>query len=226
MKLIIHQKWYLQQVKDTFTSLQAPRLNWALRNALNTAAKQVERFTEKQVADISSAQIKRIRRGVYIKEKAKQVERFTEKQVADISSAQIKRIRRGVYIKEKATARFLETDIIGSGTPIPLKFFKVNETKRGVTYTLFGKKEILPHGFIKGGSFPKRVELKKLNGNVFQRADGDKFPIAKQEGPSIAGVMSKPEIASAIAQYANERLIKNIQRQLKRQEYAANKKAK
>ncbi|WP_375674274.1 hypothetical protein, partial [Bartonella sp. AA18HLJMS] len=128
MKLIIHQKWYLQQAKDTFTSLQAPRLNWARRNALNTAAKQVERFTEKQVADISSAQIKRI--------------------------------RRGVYIKEKATARFLETDIIGSGTPIPLKFFKVNETKRGVTYTLFGKKEILPHGFIKGGSFPKRVELK------------------------------------------------------------------
>ncbi|WP_375693325.1 MULTISPECIES: hypothetical protein [unclassified Bartonella] len=192
MKLIIHQKWYLQQVKDTFTSLQAPRLNWALRNALNTAAKQVERFTEKQVADISSAQIKRI--------------------------------RRGVYIKEKATARFLETDIIGSGTPIPLKFFKVNETKRGVTYTLFGKKEILPHGFIKGGSFPKRVELKKLNGNVFQRADGDQFPIAKQEEPSIARVMSKPEITSAIAQYANERLIANIQYQLARQEYAANKK--
>ncbi|WP_375702964.1 MULTISPECIES: hypothetical protein [unclassified Bartonella] len=192
MKLIIHQKWYLQQAKDTFTSLQAPRLNWALRNALNTTAKQVERFTEKQVADISSAQIKRI--------------------------------RRGVYIKEKATARFLETDIIGSGTPIPLKFFKANETKRGVTYTLFGKKEILPHGFIKGGSFPKRVELKKLNGNVFQRADGDQFPIAKQEGPSIAKVMSKPEIASAIAQYANERLTKNIQRQLSRQEYAANKK--
>ncbi|WP_375624126.1 MULTISPECIES: hypothetical protein [unclassified Bartonella] len=192
MKLIIHQKWYLQQAKDTFTSLQAPRLNWALRNALNTTAKQVERFTEKQVADISSAQIKRI--------------------------------RRGVYIKEKATARFLETDIIGSVTPIPLKFFKANETKRGVTYTLFGKKEILPHGFIKGGSFPKRVELKKLNGNVFQRADGDQFPIAKQEGPSIAKVMSKPEIASAIAQYANERLTKNIQRQLSRQEYAANKK--
>ncbi|WP_375631619.1 MULTISPECIES: hypothetical protein [unclassified Bartonella] len=192
MKLIIHQKWYLQQVKDTFTSLQAPRLNWALRNALNTAAKQVERFTEKQVADISSAQIKRI--------------------------------RRGVYIKEKATARFLETDIIGSGTPIPLKFFKVNETKRGVTYTLFGKKEILPHAFIKGGSFPKRVELKKLNGNVFQRADGDQFPIAKQKGPSIAGVMSKPKIASAIVKEANERLTKNIQRQLSRQEYAANKK--
>ncbi|WP_375676808.1 MULTISPECIES: hypothetical protein [unclassified Bartonella] len=192
MKLIIHQKWYLQQAKDTFTSLQAPRLNWALRNALNTAAKQVERFTEKQVADISSAQIKRI--------------------------------RRGVYIKEKATARFLETDIIGSGTPIPLKFFQARETKRGVTYTLFGKKEILPHAFIKGGCFPKCVELKKLNGNVFQRADGDQFPIAKQEGPSIAGMMSKPEIASAIAQYANERLTENIQRQLKRQEYAANKK--
>ncbi|WP_375629827.1 hypothetical protein [Bartonella sp. TT67HLJMS] len=193
MKLIIHQKWYLQQAKDTFTSLQAPRLNWALRNALNTTAKQVERFTEKQVADISSAQIKRI--------------------------------RRGVYIKEKATARFLETDIIGSGTPIPLKFFKANETKRGVTYTLFGKKEILPHGFICGGKFPKRVTL-KMGNNVFQRADGDQFPIAKQEGPSIAGVMSKPKIASTIVKKANERLIANIQYQLARQEYAANKKTK
>lgn len=190
MKLIIHQKWYLQQVKDTFTNLQAPRLNWALRNAINTAAKQVERFTEKQVADISSAQSKRV--------------------------------KKGVYIKGKATAKFLETDIIGSGTPLPLKFFKAKETKRGVTYTMFGKQEILPHGFIKGGRFPKRVDL-KMGGNVFQRADGDQFPIAKQEGPSIAKVMSKPEIANAIAQYASERLTKNIQRQLKRQEYAANK---
>ncbi|GAA4667171.1 hypothetical protein [Bartonella pachyuromydis] len=190
MKLIIHQKWYLQQVKDTFTNLQAPRLNWALRNAINTAAKQVERFTEKQVADSSSAQSKRV--------------------------------KKGVYIKGKATAKFLETDIIGSGTPLPLKFFKAKETKRGVTYTMFGKQEILPHGFIKGGRFPKRVDL-KMGGNVFQRADGDQFPIAKQEGPSIAKVMSKPEIANAIAQYASERLTKNIQRQLARQEYATNK---
>ncbi|EJF82613.1 hypothetical protein MCW_01612 [Cardidatus Bartonella washoeensis 085-0475] len=181
-------------MKDTFTSLQAPRLNWALRNALNTTAKQVERFTETKVAKVTSAKSKRI--------------------------------KQGVYIKEKATAKFLETDIIGSGTPIPLKFFQARETKRGVTYKMFGKKEILPHAFIKGGSFPKRVDLKKLNGNVFQRADGDQFPIAKQEGPSIAGVMSKPEIASAIVKEANERLIANIQRQLKRQEYAANKKAK
>ncbi|WP_375680513.1 MULTISPECIES: hypothetical protein [unclassified Bartonella] len=192
MKLIIRQKWYLQQVKDTFTSLQAPRLNWALRNALNTSAKQVKRFAEKQIADVTSAQSKRV--------------------------------KKGVYIKEKATAKFLETDIIGSGTPIPLKFFQAQETKRGVTYTMFGKKEILPHAFIKGGSFPKRVELKKLKSNVFQRADGDQFPIAKQVGPSIAAVMSKPEIASTIAQYANERLTKNIQRQLARQEYAVNKK--
>ncbi|WP_139413551.1 hypothetical protein [Bartonella mastomydis] len=190
MKLIIHQEWYLKQLKDTFTNLQAPRLNWALRNAINTSAKQVERFTEKQVADLSSAQPKRV--------------------------------KKGVYIKDKATAQFLETDIIGSGTPIPLKFFKAKETKRGVTYKLFGKKQILPHGFIKGGSFPKRVDL-KMGGNVFQKDDGDKFPIAKQEGPSIATVMSKPEIANAIAQYASERLTKNIQRQLARQEYATNK---
>ncbi|WP_196794042.1 hypothetical protein [Bartonella sp. DB5-6] len=193
MKLIIHQKWYLQQVKDTFTSLQAPRLNWALRNAVNTAAKQVERFAEKQIADVTSAKPKRV--------------------------------KKGVYIKGKATAKFLETDIIGSGTPIPLKFFQAQETKQGVTYKMLGKKEILPHAFICGGKFPKRVTL-KMGNNVFQRADGDQFPIAKQEGPSIAGVMSKPEIASAIVKEANERLIANIQYQLARHEYAANKKAK
>ncbi|UNE55562.1 hypothetical protein [Bartonella machadoae] len=181
-------------MKDTFTNLQAPRLNWALRNAVNTAAKQVERFAEKKVSELTSAKSKRI--------------------------------KKGVYIKGKATAQLLETDIIGSGTPIPLKFFKARETKHGVTYTMFGKKKILPHAFIKGGSFPKRVELKKMHGNVFQRVDGDQFPIAKQEGPSIAGVMSKPEIANTITQYANERLIKNIQRQLDRQEYAANRKKK
>ncbi len=67
-----------------------------------------------------------------------------------------------------------------------------------MTYTTVWKKTNLAHVFIKDGSFPKRVDLKKLNGNVFQRADGDQFPIAKQEGPSIAKVMSKPEIASAI----------------------------
>ncbi len=122
------------------------------------------------------------------------------------------------------TARFLETGIIGSGTPIPLKFFKAKETKRGVIYTLFGKKEILPHGFIKGGSFPKRVDL-KMGGNVFQRDDGDQFPIAKQEGPSTSEVMSKPEIASAIVKKANERLIANIQNKLAHHEYAANKKS-
>ncbi|MET3560648.1 hypothetical protein ABID39_001356 [Bartonella japonica] len=146
MKLIIHQKWYLQQVKDTFTNLQAPRLNWALRNALNITAKQVKRFTETQVSEVTSAKSKRV--------------------------------KKGVYIKEKATAKFLETDIIGSGTPIPLKFFQAKETKRGVTYKMFGKSEILPHAFIKGGAplLPYQDKIKKsfmdCPAITIQRPDG------------------------------------------------------
>ncbi|WP_332060811.1 hypothetical protein [Bartonella sp. CB74] len=193
MKLTIHQKWYLQQVENTFTNLKAPRLNWALRNAVNTAAKQVERFTERKVSEVASAKVKRV--------------------------------KRGVYIKSKATTNFPEADIVGSGTPLPLKFFKAKETKRGVTYMMFGTKKILPHGFIQGGKFPQRVNL-KMGGNVFQRVKGDQFPIAKQEGVSIAEVMFQSEIASSIAEYANERLTKNIQIQLARQEYAAKNKAK
>ncbi|WP_455480111.1 hypothetical protein V4B17_03645 [Bartonella sp. B23] len=194
MKFTVHQKWYLQQVEDTFTNLKAPRLNWALRNAVNTAAKQVERFTKRKVSEVSSTQVKHV--------------------------------KKGIYIKSKATTQFPEADIVGSGAPLPLKFFKAKETKRGVVYTMFGVKKILPHGFIKGGKFPKRVNLRRGGGNVFQRAGGDQFPIVKQEGISIAEVMSKPEIADSIAQYANERLTKNIQIQLARQDYAAKSKAK
>ncbi|AGF74839.1 hypothetical protein BAnh1_09670 [Bartonella australis AUST/NH1] len=192
MTLIIRQKWYLQQVEKSFSNLQAPRLNWALRNAINSSAKQVERFAEKQVTELTSAKSKRV--------------------------------KQGIYIKAKATAKFLETEIIGSGTALPLKFFKAKETKRGVVYTLFGKRQILPHGFIRGGRFPKRVDL-NMGGNVFEKAKGDKFPIAKQEGPAIAKVMSGQEVTGSIEKYAHERLTKNIQIQLARQEYAAKKKA-
>ncbi len=79
-----------------------------------------------------------------------------------------------------------------------LNFLKQKNKTRRDLHNCLKKKQILPHAFIKGESFPKRVELKKLNGNVFQRADGDQFPIAKQEGPSTSEVMSKTEIASAI----------------------------
>ncbi len=100
-----------------------------------------------------------------------------------------------------------------------LNFLKQkNKTQRGLQNVC--KKTNLAHVFIKDGSFPKPVELKKLNGNVFQRVDGNQFPIAKQEGPSIARVMSKPEITSAIVKKANERLIANIQYQLAHHEYA------
>ncbi|ENN93217.1 hypothetical protein [Bartonella bovis] len=192
MALKIHAKWYLQQAENTFTSLQAPRLHWALRNAINTTAKQVERFAEKKVAQVSSIPPKRV--------------------------------KKGVYINGKATAKFLEADIIGSASPLPLKIFKARETKRGVIYKIFGKREVMPHGFIRGGKFPERVNL-KMGGHVFTRTSGDKFPIAKQEGTSIAYVMSKPKVSSSIEHHARERLTKNIQSQIARQEYMVNQKA-
>ncbi|MCZ2204007.1 hypothetical protein [Bartonella sp. A05] len=193
MKLTIHTKWYSKQVTEMMTMLQAPRLHWALRNAVNDTAKQVERFTEQKVSKVASVQAKRV--------------------------------KKGVYVNTKATVDHLEADIRGSATLLPLKFFKARETKRGVVYTLFGRREIMPHGFIQGGKFPERVDL-KMGGNVFQIVDGDRFPIAKQTGTSIASVMSKSEVSNAIEHYAHERLATNIRRQLARQKYAAKKKAK
>ncbi|ALE02882.1 hypothetical protein PU02_0068 [Bartonella ancashensis] len=168
------------------TMLQAPRLHWALRNAVNDTAKQVERFTEQKVAKIASIPPKRV--------------------------------KKGVYVSTKATAENLEANIRGSGSPLPLKIFKARETRRGVVYKIFGKREIMPNGFIQGGKFPQRVDL-KMGGNVFARIDGDRYPIEKKEGTSIAYVMSKQDVVCPVEQYANERLTANIRRQLARQEY-------
>ena len=69
--------------------------------------------------------------------------------------------------------------IYSQGGDISLKYFGPRETRRGVTAAPWNKRRLYPGTFKRGGRFPKRVALPKLNGHVFQRAGAAKLPIFK-----------------------------------------------
>jgi len=113
--------------QGTDGQLQPPRLNWALRNAVNDTAKQIERQAEREMAKAASIPGKRV--------------------------------EAGIYIRPMATADLLEATVRGSKSPILLKIFKAKETLAGVTVRIWGKKQVLPHAFIRSGKFPDRKDL-------------------------------------------------------------------
>lgn len=57
-----------------------------------------------------------------------------------------------------------------SGGDISLKYFKARETRGGVTAAPFGKRQLFAGSFMKGGHFPNRVNVRKLNGHVYEPA--------------------------------------------------------
>ncbi|QDM26986.1 hypothetical protein FNL56_13350 [Tardiphaga sp. vice304] len=69
-------------------------------------------------------------------------------------------------------------EIKSRGGNISLKHFGARETRNGVSAAPWGSRRIYPGTFIKGGKFPSRVTL-KMNGQVFERTGGRRFPIRK-----------------------------------------------
>jgi len=181
--IIIHTKWQLKQVKELMDQLQPPRLNWALRNAVNDTAKQVERQAERDVAKAASIPGKRV--------------------------------KAGIYIRPMATADLLEATVRGSKSPLPLKIFKAKETPAGVTVRIWGKKQVLPHAFIRGGKFPDRKDL-GMGGHIFARIGKNRSPIRKVPGATIAEAMVQPAISNALVKLGQERMLVNLKRQLDR----------
>jgi hypothetical protein len=61
--------------------------------------------------------------------------------------------------------------IRASGGNIRLKYFAARETLRGVSAAPWGRRQVYPGTFIKGGRFPGRIDL-GMGGQVFRRAGG------------------------------------------------------
>lgn len=53
------------------------------------------------------------------------------------------------------------------GGDISLKYFKPRETRKGVTASPFGRRQLFAGSFMKAGRFPNRVTAKGLNGHVY-----------------------------------------------------------
>jgi hypothetical protein len=84
----------------------------------------------------------------------------------------------------RASQARLRYQINGFGGDIALKYFSARETRKGVSARPFGQRRVFKGTFIKGGRFPARVAL-GMNGQVFARADSDRFPIKKQKSGVI-----------------------------------------
>ena len=83
------------------------------------------------------------------------------------------------------------------GGDISLKYFGARETRKGVSAAPFGKRQIFPGTFIKGGRFPKRVALNK-GSHVFKRVGSGRLPIEKQlSGVIIPREMVRDQSADA-----------------------------
>jgi hypothetical protein len=85
------------------------------------------------------------------------------------------------------------------GGDISLRYFNPRETRAGVSAAPGGKRQIFARTFMKGGRFPKRVDLElKLGGHVFKRTGKGRLPIEKQH----SGMYIPEEMVSGASQAA------------------------
>lgn len=78
------------------------------------------------------------------------------------------------------TDAVLSFTLEAKGGDVSLKYFKPRETRQGVSAAPWGKRRLFPSTFMKGGKFPARVALPRLNGHVFKRTAEKRVPIEKQ----------------------------------------------
>lgn len=159
---------------------------------------------------------------VAVNDSARQVERTAERIVAKELSIPAKRAKIGIWVRPFSTPATLSATVRGSKSPIPLKSFSAKETPKGVSARIWGKRTIYPGRFIRGGTFPGRVDL-SMGGHVFVRSGKSRLPIEKEPGAAIAEAFAKQAVSAALVSHGQERIIANVRRQLDRYTRSRNK---
>lgn len=80
----------------------------------------------------------------------------------------------------------LTYEIISSGGPIPLKYFKPNQTRKGVSAAPWGNRKVYKSAFMNG-----------LGGHVFWRKGKARLPIERIAGPNVPKELVKDQSAAA-----------------------------
>ena len=118
--------------------------------------------------------------------------RASKAAIADVASqagTTQKAIRRGgFWVNLRSRARTLVYTIKVRYGAIPLKAFSARQTKRGVTASAWGKRELYDGAF----------KVESLGGNVFTRKSKDRLPIKKLWGPQPSRLVLSPETERTI----------------------------
>ena len=77
----------------------------------------------------------------------------------------------------RSTPASLDYRIRSDGGDVRLKFFGAEEGSGGVVAHPLGAARTFAHAFMKGGRFPQRVNVSKLNGQVFERVGAKRLPL-------------------------------------------------
>lgn len=110
----------------------------------------------------------------------------------------------------KATNQNLVSSLVVTGRPIPLRDYKANQTKRGVTVLVTpGKRTLVQH---KGN---KAFTIDKIGGHVFARDGKSRLPVKKLYGPSLPSTFVQQEVRAAWTATANEALPKRLAEEMR-----------
>ena len=110
----------------------------------------------------------------------------------------------------------LTYEMKASGGDIALKYFSPRETRGGVSAAPFGKRQIFPSTFLKGGRFPNRKGM-VFNGHVVKRTGTGRFPIEVQKsGVIIPNEMVTGETAAAFQRVVAHNLPLRVEHELGR----------
>lgn len=90
----------------------------------------------------------------------------------------------------------LEHAIVGTGKPLPLKYFKARQTRKGVSAAPWNERRIFVGSFNTGGSF-ETGRKPVMGGHVFVRIGRGRTPIEKLYGPGIANELVRDQVALA-----------------------------
>lgn len=137
---------------------------------------------------------------------ARQTKNQARKTIARESSIRAGTVERGLSINPYSSPGTLSATVIGSGRPISLKEFRARQGRKGVSATVWGRRQLYPGSFI----------VESLGGHVFHRLTDKRFPIEKMWGAGIAQVMAQDHVSAVIVNHGETRLLVNAQRQLDR----------
>ncbi|EAQ35760.1 hypothetical protein NB311A_05068 [Nitrobacter sp. Nb-311A] len=126
----------------------------------------------------------------------------------------MKTIRKAITSK-KASFAGGSYEIKSEGGNVRLKYFKPRETRKGVTAAPWGKRQLYPGTFMKGGAFPNRKVVAKFDGHVYRRLNKSGTKITqKRSGLFIPTEMVTGSSGAAFYSTLDRELPKRIAHEL------------